>query len=75
MINKCARLWIWVQHHRLMKAVTNSGAGTLTIYDDRDTVLLKRTGLTKQQVEKIEHLFQQYCLKQLGENKEPFTYL
>ena len=57
------------------KAISNKDTGTLTIYNENDEILLRRTGLTKQQVKKIEVYLANYGLKQVDENQEPFTYL
>jgi hypothetical protein len=72
---KGIKIWIWVQNNRILKAISNQDAGTLTIYDDYDNIVLKRTGLSRQQVKTIEFIFSTYNLKRIDENKEPFTYL
>ena len=68
-------IWIWVQHNRILKAISNKEAGTLTIYDECDNIILRRTGLSKQQIKAIELIFATYNLKRIGDHKEPFTYL
>ncbi len=68
------RIWIWVQNNRLLKAISNKETGTLTIYNENDEILLRRTGLTKAQVKKIEIYLTNYGLKKVDENQEPFTY-
>jgi len=75
MVKKNAKIWIWVQSNRLLKAVSNQNTGTLTIYDEYDNVLLRRTGLTKQQIKNIEIIFSSHCIKKVGDHREPFTYL
>ena len=75
MLKKYAKIWIWMQNNRLLKAVSNQNTGTLTIYDESDKVLLKRTGLTRQQVKNIELIFSNNCIKRVGDHREPFTYL
>lgn len=75
MINKAAKVWIWVHNDRILKAVSNQESGTLTIYDEYDNIILRRTGLSKQQVKAIEYMFATYNLKRLDDHKEPFTYL
>ena len=74
-MKKTSKIWIWMQNNRLLKAVSNQNTGTVTIYDEYDKILLKRTGLTRQQVKSLELLFSNHCLKRIGENREPFTYL
>jgi len=75
MIKKNTKIWIWMQNNRLLKAVSNQNTGTLTIYDEYDNVLLRRTGLTKQQIKNIEIIFSSHCIKKVGDHREPFTYL
>ena len=75
MKNKSTKIWIWIQNQRILKAISNQETGTLTIYDEHDNILLKRTGLTKQQVKTIEICLSNQHLKRIDENREPFTYL
>jgi hypothetical protein len=75
MINKNVKTWIWMQNNRLIKAALNQNSGTLTIYDEYDNILLRRTGLTKQQVKNIEIIFSNHCIKRVDDHREPFTYL
>jgi len=75
MVKKNAKIWIWVQSNSVLKAVSNQNTGTLTIYDEYDNVLLRRTGLTKQQIKNIEIIFSNHCIKKVGDHREPFTYL
>jgi hypothetical protein len=75
MNTKDVKIWFWVQHDRILKAISNKDAGTLTIYDECDNIILRRTGLSKQQIKTIELIFATYNLKRIGDHKEPFTYL
>ena len=72
---KDIKIWIWVQHDRILKAISNKEAGTLTIYDEYDNIILRRTGLSKQQIKTIELIFATYNINRIGDHKEPFTYL
>jgi hypothetical protein len=56
MTAKDIKIWIWVQNTRIFKAISNKESGTITIYDEFDNIVLRRTGLSKQQVKTI-HLF------------------
>ena len=75
MTKKHAKIWIWVQNNKLLKAISNQETGTLTIYDEQDNIILRRTGLTKQQVKTIEIYLSNYQIKRLDDHREPFTYL
>jgi hypothetical protein len=75
MTTKAVKIWIWVQNNRILKAISNQDAGTLTIYDEYDNIILRRTGLSKQQMKTIELIFSTYNLRRIDDRKEPFTYL
>jgi len=75
MMNKNIKIWIWIQNNRLLKAISNQDTGTLTIYDERDNILLKRTGLTRQQAKKIEICLSKHGIKKIDDHREPITYL
>jgi len=75
MAMKTSKIWIWIQNNRLLKAVSNQNTGTLTIYDEFDKILFRRTGLNKQQIKKLELIFSNHCIKSVGDRREPFTYL
>jgi len=75
MMKKNMKIWIWIQNNRLLKAISNQDTGTLTIYDEWDNILLKRTGLTRQQVKKIEIYLSNQQAKRIDDHREPFTYL
>ena len=69
------KIWIWVQNYRILKAISNQEAGTLTIYDEYDNILIRRIGLSKQQVKILEALLSSHNIKHLDNNSEPYTYL
>ena len=75
MTTKDIKIWIWVQNNRILKAISNKESGTISIYDECDNIILRRTGLTRQQVKTIELIFATYNLKRINDHKEPFTYL
>jgi len=75
MTTKDIKIWIWVQNNRILKAISNRETGTLTIYDECDNIILRRTGLSKQQIKTIELILATYNLRRIDDHKEPFTYL
>jgi len=75
MTNKTMKLWLWIYNNKLMKAVACPEEGTLTIYDDEDHVLIRRTGLTIGQIKTIEVAFTTNGAKRIDGHREPFTYL
>ena len=48
------KIWIWISNGRIYKAISRPIDGTLTIYDEHDNILIKRTGLSPAQIKKIE---------------------
>jgi hypothetical protein len=68
-------IWIWLQNGKLMKAMSNAELGTIKIYDENDTLILKRTGLNKVQVKQIEKCIVKYGAKRLSKHAEPFKFL
>jgi hypothetical protein len=75
MINKNTRIWIWLQENELFKAVYNPADGTLIVTNERDEIILKRTGIASEQLKRLEELFLTIGAKRMDGNKEPFTYL
>lgn len=75
MLHKNVNIWIWLQNGKLLKAMSSVDEGTLRIYDEYDTLIMKRTGLTKLQVKQIEHLIIKYGAKKLNPHAEPFKFL
>jgi hypothetical protein len=75
MTTKGIKIWIWVQNNRILKAISNQESGTISIYDECDNIILRRTGLSRQQVKTIEMIFATYALNKIGDRKEPYTYL
>ena len=75
MRTKNINIWIWLQNGRLTKAILNETEGILRIFDENDQLILKRTGLNKQQVKAIEQTIIKYGAKKLCKNAESFKFL
>ena len=75
MTNQNVNIWIWLQNGKLMKAILNEEDGILRIFDEHDTLILKRTGLNKFQVKQIENTIIKYGAKKLDKHAEPFKFL
>ncbi len=75
MTKNSVKIWIWLQDGKPMKAIICFERGTLEIFDENDTLVLKRTGLNKKQVKKIEATVIRYGAKRLDTHQEPFRYL
>jgi len=75
MANTDVKIWIWITGGRLFKAISNPATKTIVVYDEKDNVLLKRSGLSIPQMKKIEIIFSLYGARRMDSNKQPFTYL
>ena len=75
MTNQNVNIWIWLQNGKLMKAILNEEDGILRIFDDHDTLMLKRTGLNRIQIKQIESCIIKYGAKKLDKQAEPFKIL
>jgi hypothetical protein len=75
MANQNVNIWIWIQNGKLMKAILNEEDGILRIFDEHDTLILKRTGLNKIQIKQIESCIIRYGAKKLDKHAEPFKFL
>ena len=75
MINKQIYIWIWFQENKLFKAIYNHHEKNLSIYNENDQIIIKRKGLTVNQINKINIIFCNKGAKRIDGKKEPFTFL
>jgi hypothetical protein len=75
MNTKNARIWLWLQENILHKAVYSPMDRILIVYNEHDEIILKRTGITPEQLTSLEEIFLQLGAKRIDGHKEPFTYL
>jgi hypothetical protein len=68
-------IWIWLQNNKIMKAVLCIESGIIRIYDEKDNLILKRTGLNRLLIIQIENTIIKYGAKKLSKNAEPFKFL
>lgn len=69
------RIWIWIQDSKLYKAIYNPNFETLTILNENDEVIIKRRGIKKELLKKIEIAFSCIGAKRIDGSNEPFTIL
>ncbi len=69
------KVWIWIHNSRLYKAIANPATKSITIYDAEDNILIRRTGLTFQQMKIIEVTLDTCGAKRMDDHHQPFTYL
>ena len=60
-------IWAWLQvQGKIFKVVSNLNNGTITVYDQNGKVLMKKTDLSKKQVETVEDSFLYVVAKKLN---------
>jgi hypothetical protein len=69
------KIWMWLENGKVFKAVAYPELGVFIVYDETNTVLIKRTGVTPEVLHKIQVTMSLLGAKQVDENQEPFTYL
>ncbi|MEF8878896.1 MAG: hypothetical protein V5A64_00715 [Candidatus Thermoplasmatota archaeon] len=69
------RIWIWLQNGKPMKAITCVEKGIVKIYNEKDELILKRTGLKTQQVKETENTILRYGAKRVDEHEASFKFL
>ena len=75
MIEKPRNIWFWLQNGEIYKSVSFPDDGIICIYDQQDNLILKRKGLSKLQIKRIEDNIIKYGAKKVKENAEPFRFL
>ncbi|MBN1281231.1 MAG: hypothetical protein JXA00_06245 [Candidatus Thermoplasmatota archaeon] len=68
-------IWIWMQDNQLHKAAYNPASNTLVVTNERDEIILRRTGITPEQLAQLEMLFVGIGAKRIDGHREPFSYL
>ena len=60
-------IWAWLQvQGKIFKVVSNLNNGTITVYNQNGKVLMKKTDLSKKQVETVEDSFLYVVAKKLN---------
>ena len=75
MTDKPKNIWFWMQNGEVYKSISSPEEGTICIYNQQDKLILKRTGLSKIQVKRIEENIIKYGAKKIQSNAEPFRFL
>ena len=58
MIEKKDNIWTWMQSKgKIFKVISNTNKGIIPVYDENDKILMKKTNLTQEQIEKVEDSF------------------
>ena len=67
MTKKNDNIWAWLQANgKIFKVVSNPKNGSIIVYDRNGNVLIKKTNLSKKQVEIVEDSFLDVVAKKLN---------
>ena len=65
-------IWAWVQTKgKIFKVISNSERGTIEVLNENGETLIRKTNLSRRQVELIEQNFLRSVAKKLNGNNEP----
>ena len=51
---------------KIFKFISNKNKGIIKVYDENDKILMKKTNLTKEQIEKVEDSFLDFVAKKIN---------
>ena len=67
MIKKNSIIWTWLKTKgKIFKVVSNPAKGTIKVYDEKGKLLMKKTNLSKKQVELVEDSFLSFVVNKLN---------
>jgi len=67
MAKKTESIWAWLQAKgKILKVVSNPARGTIKIYNEKGKLLMKKTNLSKEQVELVEDSFLSFFANKLN---------
>jgi hypothetical protein len=66
-------VWVWLQTKgTVLKVISNPGRGTIEVLNENGETLIRKTNLTRRQVELVEKIFLKTVAKKLnGRNEIP----
>jgi hypothetical protein len=64
---KTVNIWAWLKSKgKIFKVVSNPAKGTIKIYNEKGKLLMKKTNLSKEQVELVEDSFLSFFANKLN---------
>jgi hypothetical protein len=64
---KNSNIWTWLKAKgKIFKVVSNPAKGTIKVYDEKGKLLMKKTNLSKKQVELVEDSFLSFVVSKLN---------
>lgn len=65
-------IWAWLQTKgKIFKVISNPERGTIEVLNENGETLIRKTNLSRRQVELVEKNFLRLVAKKLNENNEP----
>jgi hypothetical protein len=69
------KIWMWYKYNQLCKAVYNEDDNSLSMYNEYDEMLIKRTNVSASLMKKIELFFNKNNAKRIDLSKDPFVFI
>ena len=65
------KIWTWLQAKgKVFKVISNVNKGTIEVIDENGETLIRKTNLSRKQVEMVEKNFKDFISKKLKENNK-----
>lgn len=65
------KVWTWLQAKgKVFKVISNASKGTIEVLDENGETLIRKTNLSRKQVEMVEKNFKNYISKKMKDNSK-----
>jgi hypothetical protein len=65
-------IWTWLQTKgTIFKVISNPDRGTIEVINEKGETIIRKTNLSRRQVELVEKNFLRFVAKKLNSNKKP----
>ncbi len=65
------KVWTWLQAKgKVFKVISNASKGTIEVLDENGETLIRKTNLSRKQVEMVEKNFKNYISKKIRDNSK-----
>ena len=65
------KVWTWLQAKgKVFKVISNASKGTIEVLDENGETLIRKTNLSRKQVEMVEKNFKNYISKKMKDNRK-----
>jgi len=65
------KVWTWMQAKgKIFKVISNANKGTIEVIDENGETLIRKTNLSRKQVEMVEKNFKNFISKKMRDNNK-----